>query len=236
MRDKSGRKSDFEGFIQEELRVLPDYLANENNKKFEDYRLRAIHRAIMDINLDIASAYYSGGGSKEKVKEHLLECIRVFESHFKWIPGKTVYQSMIDPIALAILTDIDLNDFKRITKVIERDRVQDKLLDYLIKFKQPDWQGNSDGFIQKEPYEAISKAIDETNSESGIKLIQNYLSPKVWYHGHRDSGWHNAHTNKNLNTYFGYWSWEAAALVKAKGWDDEKLKNSDYYPYDAVHW
>lgn len=236
MRDKSGRKSDFGNLVNEYLEVLPEYLANENNKNFDEYRLRAIHGTIIFYPFDIATAYYSDGKSKEVVKEYLLQSIKAFEKHFKWEVGVEEYESMLNPISLAILADIDLEDFKRITKIIERDRVNDKLLDYLIKYKQPDWQGNSSNFIQKEPYEAISKAIDESNADNGIKMLQSYLSPKVWYAGHSDAAWHDSHKNKNVNCYAGYWSWEAAALVKAKGWDDEKLKNTDYYPYDAVHW
>ncbi len=35
-------------------------------------------------------------------------------------------------------------------------------------------------------------------------------------------------------TYFGYWAWEAAGLVVARGLDDTALRASPYYPADLV--
>ncbi|OII13816.1 hypothetical protein BIU97_16915 [Curtobacterium sp. MCBA15_009] len=37
-----------------------------------------------------------------------------------------------------------------------------------------------------------------------------------------------------FETYFGYWAWEAAGLVVARGLDDTALRASPYYPADLV--
>jgi len=180
-------------------------------------------------------ALYSNDSSKEDIKKSVLETIAVFADGFQFHPAEMDTLHWL--ISMAILCDVELEDFKRITKVLERDKVQDKLLDFLIKFKQTDWTGNSQNFIQKTPYAELNKVIDETNAESGIKQLQNYLQKK-WYQGHdkMDTAWVDSHLKTKVNTYFGYWAWETAAIVKAKGWDDEKLKDQDYYPFDAVHW
>jgi hypothetical protein len=182
---------------------------------------------------------YSLGMDKENVHTSVLESISVFEEGFKWegfTNGYMQYDQMCWLISMAILADVGDEDFQRITAIIKRDRVRDRLLNFLIKFKQPDWSDAGGDFIQKSPYEKLKRAIDETSADAGIKEIQNYLKRDVWYKGHEDAAWHDSHLNTKVNTYVGYWSWEAAALVKAKGWDDEKLKDNEYYPYDAVHW
>ncbi|WIE65763.1 DUF1911 domain-containing protein [Curtobacterium sp. MCLR17_036] len=37
-----------------------------------------------------------------------------------------------------------------------------------------------------------------------------------------------------FETYFGYWAWEAARLVVARGLDDTAFRSSPYYPVDLV--
>jgi hypothetical protein len=37
-----------------------------------------------------------------------------------------------------------------------------------------------------------------------------------------------------FEAYFGYWAWEAAGLVVARGLDDSALRSSPYYPVDLV--
>lgn len=236
MRDNKHSESNFNEIIQESEDAVKLYDESIYSGNVPKDRLRFIAIAAVNNLISLSSALYSIGSDVERVKQYIVHAIDIFEKGFIWILGQTEFETISNLISLATLTDIDLNDFKRITKIIERDKIKDKLLDSLIKYKQPDWQGNSSSFIQKEPYAAISKALDESNADNGIKLLQNYLSPNVWYAGHSDAGWHDSHKNKDVNVYCGYWSWEAAALVKAKGWDDEKLKNTDYYPYDAVHW
>ena len=139
---------------------------------------------------------------------------------------------------IVYLSYVMLNDeeFRRSNRnVIKRDNVQDKLLDVLIKSKDPSWEGNSGSYIQKDPYASVDVFLNETNSEIAIPQIKNYLD-KIWYKGHDESHWHGMLENNNLNYYFGYWAWEVAALVKVLNIDDTELKYQKYYTYDAVHW
>ena len=45
----------------------------------------------------------------------------------------------------------------------------------------------------------------------------------------------NVHKIEFDKLYYGYWCFEAGAIVKRLGFDDEDLKNEQYYPYDMVH-
>ncbi len=92
----------------------------------------------------------------------------------------------------------------------------------------PQWENSTNPVILSEPY---AKATGLENAQD----IKNYLD-KVWYQEHGDVYWFGLHKNTRVNNYFGYWSWESAALAKIKNIGDSSLKNQKYYPYDAVHW
>lgn len=201
-------------------------------------RINSILSFFFMSNLKNTIAHYSGGSSKGDVQVHLLNTIDAFQQGFKWEGFENsygAYDEMIWMISLGILCDIELVDFKRITAVLKRDKVEDELLNYLIKSKQPDWSQYGVYIIQKSPYGGLDKLIKETDPVKGIERIKAYLE-KEWYKGHDDAAWHDSHKNTKVNSYFGYWAWETAALVKAKGWDDTLLQGVLYYPYDAVHW
>lgn len=188
----------------------------------------SLKRVIYSSYLDIAKSLYSNGASKEDVKNAVLDCIPAFEDSFHFVFGFGQYDEMIWLISLAILCDIDLDDFKKITAVLKRDGANDKLISKLIRYKQADWKESSKDVIQQHPY---AKAVDIKTADD----IKNYLD-KVWYKGHSDAAWHDTHLNKKVNCYAGYWAWETAALVKVINIDDSVLKQQKYYPYDAVHW
>ncbi len=176
-------------------------------------------------------AHYSVGDDKETVCQALRETIPAFEEAFEWKGFENTYMgynNMIWMISLAILCDLPLEEFKRITAILARDGANDRLLSELIRYKQPDWPQSGAPVIQKHPY---AQAVHLHTAQD----IKHYLD-KVWYRGHSDAYWHGLHKNKKVNNYFGYWAWVAGALAKVRGIDDTGLENQKYYPYDAVHW
>jgi hypothetical protein len=232
MRDNTGFKSDFSEFIhrrqQSTQRLNQAIISGEAAKE----RHQNIKEAILDNVLHSTIAQFSFGADKATITSSLLECITAFEEGFKWEGveiGCGQYEEMLWPLCLGLLCDINNNDFKRITNIIKRDNVQDKLLDFIIHSKlKNEWPIASHNYIEPSPY----KHTDTLNS---IDEIKKYLD-KTWYKGQRDAAWHNNHLNTKVNVYFGYWAWETAAIVKMKGFDDSSLKKQKYYPYDAVHW
>lgn len=191
-------------------------------------RFPSLKRAIYSSHLDISQAQYSNGANKDIVKQAVLQCIPAFEDSFQFVKGYGQYDEMIWLVSLAILCDIDIESFMRITNILKRDNVNDQLLSFIIKSKDATWQESSAQVLQKHPYDKATNL----NTAADIKF---YLD-KVWYQGHSDAAWHDTHLNKVVNCYSGYWAWEAAAIAKIKGIDDGSLKTQKYYPFDAVHW
>lgn len=73
----------------------------------------------------------------------------------------------------------------------------------------------------------ISLSVQE--AETAVKI---YLED--WYSLYKEEAWYNSHLRDW--GYSGYWAWEAGAVVKRKGLDDNGFKDNPYYPYDMVHW
>jgi hypothetical protein len=232
MRDKTGVKSNFSQLIDEENQNIMVFRKAIASGEAPKERIPALKSTILNSYIEITIAQYSLGASKEIVKGALLKTIIAFEEGFKWQGvelGYGQYEEMLWPLCLGILCDISDEDFMRITNIIKRDKVQDKLLDFIINGKlKTKWAIISHNYIEPSPY----KFVDNFSS---IAEIKKYLD-KVWYKGQEDAAWYDYHKVTHSNLYFGYWAWEAATIVKIKGLDDSSLKDQKYYPYDAVHW
>jgi hypothetical protein len=61
----------------------------------------------------------------------------------------------------------------------------------------------------------------------------NDFITKDWYKNHKDAGWHNSHKSRH-DVFYGYWSFETAAVVKIMDLDDTKFIDCQYYPKDLV--
>lgn len=135
--------------------------------------------------------------------------------------------------SIGILLEMDDVLLKRLIYLVERDNLNDRLIDFLIEFRYSEWNGKSTSFLHDNPYKAFDQIIN-TNKLAATERLKQYLE-KEWYKGHNDIGWYESHKSKE-NIYSGYWSFESAAIVKIMELDDSSFKDNIYYPYDLVHW
>ena len=105
------------------------------------------------------------------------------------------------------------------------------MIDYLIQSRHPEWSIRINYNFPR-PYGFTRKIIEEENSEKAVSLLKEYLTKK-WYQGCRDEGWYDLH-KRNIDNYYGYWSFESGALCKIKGFDYKQLEGISYFPYDLV--
>jgi hypothetical protein len=208
------------------ISAIPIYMEYINNST-EISQKKGNQRMLLNILLQKTIAHYSVGDDKATVKEALLETIPAFVEAFEYETGSD-YEDALWMVSLGILCDVSSEEFKKITDILLRDKVNDALISEIIRYKQSDWQASSAAVLWQKPYALL---VDANSTQS----IKQYLD-KHWYQENEESYWHNLHKNTKVNNYFGYWSWETAALVKARGIDDSSLKTQKYYPYDAVHW
>lgn len=203
-------------------------------------------KGIFDNHFFLLVSGYSYGKGKDGMREDLSRCADYLNEG--WSP-KTVkverdgsyldqyylyaYDEMLWMLSLGYLLDAPEQDFKKLVEVIDRDKVKDKLFEFIISAKLKDRapikeESYRDFFGVPETFAKLRESIDEPDKGKASKLIHDFLK-KDWYKNHKDAGWYNSHKSKH-DTYFGYWSFESAALVKIKGLDDTSFRDNQYYP------
>jgi hypothetical protein len=206
-------------------------------------RINIVKRAIVWDYISIVQCKYSSGLEISLLKNDLLNAIKFADESWDgfWklrdnndrILNQYVlsaYDEMLWMLSLGYLLNIPENDFKKLVDIIDRDQVKDKLFEFIISAKI---KGREP--LQKESYEQgwvlfskLRQAIEETDKARASKQVKEFLE-KDWYKEHKDVGWYNSHKSKH-DTYFGYWSFESAAIVKIRGLDDSSFRDNQYYP------
>ena len=138
---------------------------------------------------------------------------------------------MLWALSIGILLEVDETTFDKLVDLVRKDDPEDYLIDYLIQSRHPEWKIRINYNFPR-PYGFTRKIIEEENSEKAVSLLKEYLTKK-WYQGCRDEGWYDLH-KRNIDNYYGYWSFESGALCKLKGLDYKELKGLSYFPYDLV--
>jgi hypothetical protein len=248
MRDRFKDSSYWERFILEDQRLrIKRYHKLDNNLIAVD-RINIVKQSMVWGYLRIVIAKYSAGYKVDDLEEDLLKAINL--THESWVDGawKLLYKGkrlnqytlsgydvMLWMLSLGYLLDVKEKDFIKLVNVIDRDGVKDLLFEFIINAKLKNRKA-----IEKESYEygwilfgKIRQAISEKDKAVSVDLVKVYVR-KDWYKEHRNEGWYNSHKNVH-DSYFGYWSFETAAVVKILNLDDSSFIDCQYYPKDLVH-
>lgn len=221
------------------------------NEKIKQDRINIVKRALAFSFVQIISAKYSSGKNNSKdFKSNLNTAINL--THESWDGfwniehngkklnqyGLSPYDEMLWMLSLGYLLNIEEAEFKKLVDVIDRDGVKDYLFEFIISAKLKDRKPIAEESYQEffgvpQTFEKLRQAITETDKAKAEKLIKEFIT-KDWYKNHKDAGWYNSHKSKH-DTYFGYWSFETAAVVKIMGLDDSSFIDCQYYPKDLVH-
>ncbi len=112
----------------------------------------------------------------------------------------------------------------------------DRLLDRLVKTALPDRVVGDTDIAKRPAYGLLASAFDTADTDEQVAIITKYLAG--WYNQCRKFGWWNAHTLGNLQgsrEYYGYWCFEAAAVISVLGLDVDRF-DSEYLPRDLAAW
>jgi len=193
----------------------------------------ATYRGMFMYNTEILIAKYSLGSHPDEMIEDYLNGIEYLENVGE---EKVWYIDLLWMLSLGILLEVDKQDLKRLACVIEKQKKEDALMDFLLKACDIGWNHNTSEYERKNPYaktaEIIQMALHDKDREKASKRLQQYIE-KEWIKGHNDLDFKNAHKEPG---YVGLWSFEAAALAKILGLDDSALKDNNHYPYDLAHY
>jgi hypothetical protein len=247
LRDIIRDKSYFEKIISEKEISNRTWVEKCGNGEVKEDRIPFVKRNLSWTFLTIISAKYSAGYLLENLLPDWKEGVKlIYESwdgFWKLKHGNppveydqyilSAYDEMLWMLSLGYLLDAPEEEFKKLVEVIDRDKVKDKLYEFIISAKLKNRtpiqeESYRDFFGVPETFSKLRNVIEEPDKTKAAKLIHDFLK-RDWYKNHKDAGWYNSHKSKH-DAYFGYWSFESAAVVKIRGLDDSSFRDNQYYP------
>lgn len=199
-------------------------------KGADDIGVRNGYNILVSSYTKLVNLLYSAGEDIEIISNAYQKLLFYYGKMWKSDYG---YFELIRILSMGVLLEIEPEHFAELEKKIVDENFNDYLVNYLLAHIDDDWQLKSDTFIFPGIYDDL-KVIIEQEDEIAIPLLEEYLLKK-WYLNHKDAAWYNSHKSKQ-DIYYGYWSYEAGAIVKCLGLDNSFLQNVKYYPYDLVRY
>ena len=150
------------------------------------------------------------------------------------------YDLMLWMLSLGYLLDVEKQKYILLLEILDRFSVKDLLYETIIKAKiseRPPITEESYKMIMDMPwaYESLRHAVEETDDEYGKErssaLIEQFLN-KEFYQRHKGFSFYDHHKSDN-NIYYGYWSFESAAIADILSVDISPFENNKYFPKDA---
>ena len=214
-------------------------------------RIISVKNAMSWTNLTKLIAKYTRGDAIQGLIDDYLVSVDLMSS--SWIDNTlkeskngiiteynqyplSTYNEMLWMLSIGYLLNVNEEDYKKLVEIIDKDKVVDRLYEFIISAKIHGRESQGGESYEKylgipESYYVIRKAIVELGISSST-LIKEFLTSH-WYDLHKNTGWYNSH-EKNYMNFFGYWSFESAALTCIMGLDDRGYRDQQYYPKDLV--
>lgn len=175
---------------------------------------------------------YTSGIRDEEIDEAYRNLLRYYAK--TWNPDNSYFE-LIKVLSLAVLLDItsENEDLAILISSLKESNYHDYLVDLLLSFIDDDLNDQCLDFKWSNTYETLRDVAESEDKEEAVALMKSYLENQ-WYEIHKECAWYNSHKSTKT-VYYGYWSFETAALAKALDLDDSSLKEEPYYPFDLVH-
>ncbi len=223
MRDSIKTRDYFDVFIFEDKNRVKKFTSKLEEGSVKADRINAVKNKILQLKIGLLIAEYSRGDDLRKLKSDFESMIDLFIT--SW--SLESYEDNLKFASLAYLFNLDSNLLDTIKQKLLQSDNYDHLIDFILT-------GNISDFDEKilsfpSEYSLLCEFVENQD----VDILKRYL--RNWYGNHYHSSWFDSHNNTKVNVYYGYWSFEAAAISKRLGLADEKLRNELYYPYDMVH-
>ena len=193
-------------------RVLPQYI----NKYYISQSTYA--EKLLRIN-------YALGNSLDEVFKWFKISLRYYQLSYGAF--ESIYDLM-DYLSLAVLFEDRKEEF-----IEDVEKIFSKYQSFVDAGEQYE-----DGFIETLALYLLKGEVENFHSHlEYLNMIGNDAdsvieAQKFWYYAHSEASWYDTH--KTEDAYYGYWSFDTAALCKMRGIYDERLKDLDFFPYDLL--
>ena len=222
-------------------------------------------RGTFESHLDRISLEYTAGAPIEELKGLYPAAVDAFEAwcfafrdwHYHEFPESkakfeadkaipidvelevsTSYLELLRLLSLGVLFREDAQ-LLRIAKLIHSLRREDTIVEELLMPFVPDSYEMNE-FYHVALYDDLMGAA-WNEGEKSAQFMNKFLHS--WYKYFEGAHWHNAHLrfgdiedSPDLSNYYGYFAWEAAAMVYLYDLDDSAYRNHVLYPKDLVDW
>ena len=182
---------------------------------------------------------YSQGEAVENLKPlfpKIVDALGNYQSQDEGEPVRFNFQRHIEEyvvplwlISLGIIFEIEDELFEKLVNLIGNegeDLVYEKLVGTRIGGRK-----QTDKVLYPKPYQFLRGTIEAAPEHQG-KIMTEFL--KDWYPAMKQAYWYECHKEKEGGGFFGYWSIEAAGIVKAFNIDDTEFREMPYYPKDLI--
>lgn len=193
----------------------------------DDEHKESLLRALVQDSIGTILAAYTAGFSRDVIREQFASLALAINdlSQVATLQFYVGHDRIYQVLGLAAFLDIPKRELSPIWNLIEIYGVKDELWDWLIV----QLGGRSSGatkLVWPEAYEPLYRAATGP-LEQAVPQIAAFLDQ--WYANMKDCSWYDSHLSPHT-AYFGYWSFEAAAVVKFRGIDDTSCRDHPNYP------
>ena len=149
---------------------------------------------------------------------------------------KSHYQIAMEIFGLGVLFG-DGKALRQVSDWMITCRGDDILFEELISRAVSDPRTDTTEYFHVEPYDLLIDAFYSPESpQDSTAKVHEYLD--AWYKSFEGLPWHDGHLHGTGHQmpYYGYWSFEAAAICVLHGIDDAPFRDHLLYPKDLADW
>lgn len=234
--------------------------ADDHNRNPADPASAGIAGSTFKEKLNLLKLHYTAGCSIEELKPRYVDVVHALgkwhEAYRAYVKALAVesgddlrengtplqledlshFQITMDMASLGVLLG-DGPALRRIAEWMNSYRGGDLLFEELISRAVPDPGRDTTEYFHVEPYDPLIDAFysPESAQESSAK-VKKYLT--FWYKSFEGLPWHDGHLHGAAHQmpYYGYWSFEAAAICVLHDIDDTPFRDHLLYPKDLADW
>lgn len=220
MRDKRKNEAYFKDYIAYENSRIEKKL--EKLKECSDpVKAGRIRGSLLLYQMNVLMASFSAGEDK-KALTALFQNACTTAGQLEQV----AYSDAVTLLSFAAMLDKPQGSealAQRLDKVYGTDKLLHGLATY-IESSRAEWAGS---YRFPEVYNGLDVVIGAADASGREKALLDYL--QGWYGRCSGFAWYDT-LESPRDTYYGYWSFESAAIAKIFGLNAEHLSRSEYFP------
>ena len=201
------------------------YDFEEMASEIQDNRMSRFYLIQSGYSEKLLNINYFLGHSLDEVFKWFKISLRYYQLSYGAF--ESIYDLM-DYLSLAVLFEDRKEEF-----IEDIEKIFSKYQSFVDSGEQYE-----DGFIETLALYLLKGEVENFHSHlEYLNMIGNDAdsvieAQKFWYYAHSEASWYDTH--KTEDAYYGYWSFDTAALCKMRGIYDERFKDLDFFPYDLL--